>query len=115
MSELLKRKKKIRCCSASAVVNTNFISPQVIRERAENISSTESESDSDSGTKKRQAFLDMLLKTVDEEGKGMSHQDIQEEVDTFMFRVGAKKLTGWTKSCSYSLIFYIGDDFIGSF
>lgn len=69
--------------------NTNFTSPQVIRERAENISSTQSESDSDSGMKKRQAFLDMLLKTVDEEGNGMSHQDIQEEVDTFMFRVGA--------------------------
>ncbi|XP_041641434.1 cytochrome P450 4V2 [Cheilinus undulatus] len=58
---------------------------KVIKERAENISTIESDSDSDNGTKKRRAFLDMLLKTVDDEGNGMSHQDIQEEVDTFMF------------------------------
>ncbi|KAM7394477.1 hypothetical protein PAMP_021280 [Pampus punctatissimus] len=59
---------------------------KVIREREENISNTESDSESDQGKKKRRAFLDMLLKTTDEDGKGMSHQDIQEEVDTFMFR-----------------------------
>ncbi|KAL7404326.1 hypothetical protein ABVT39_013145 [Epinephelus coioides] len=59
---------------------------KVIHERAENISNTESDSDSDAGAKKRRAFLDMLLKTTDEDGNGMSHQDIQEEVDTFMFR-----------------------------
>ncbi|XP_020516560.2 cytochrome P450 4V8 [Labrus bergylta] len=58
---------------------------KVINERAENVSNSESDSDSDDGTKKRRAFLDMLLKTTDEEGNGMSHQDIQEEVDTFMF------------------------------
>ncbi|XP_076001493.1 cytochrome P450 4V8 [Genypterus blacodes] len=58
---------------------------KVIQERSENISHTQSDSDSDRGTKKRQAFLDMLLKTTDEEGNKMSHQDIQEEVDTFMF------------------------------
>ncbi|XP_040003343.1 cytochrome P450 4V2 [Xiphias gladius] len=58
----------------------------VIRERAEKISNTASDSDSDRGTRKRQAFLDMLLKTTDEDGNSMSHQDIQEEVDTFMFR-----------------------------
>lgn len=63
-------------------------SVQVITERAENVSSVESDSDSDHGRKKRQAFLDMLLKTTDEDGNKMSHQDIQEEVDTFMFRVG---------------------------
>ncbi|XP_056136776.1 cytochrome P450 4V2 [Lampris incognitus] len=58
----------------------------VIYERAESISSTESGSDSDQGVRKRRAFLDMLLKTTDEDGNKMSHQDIQEEVDTFMFR-----------------------------
>lgn len=61
----------------------------MIREREENISNVESDSDSDHGTKKRQAFLDMLLKTTYEDGSKMSHQDIQEEVDTFMFEVGS--------------------------
>ncbi|XP_008280300.1 cytochrome P450 4V8 [Stegastes partitus] len=59
---------------------------KVINEKAENMSYTESDSDSDQGVKKRRAFLDMLLKTEDEDGNKMSHQDIQEEVDTFMFR-----------------------------
>ncbi|KAI3353377.1 hypothetical protein L3Q82_019910, partial [Scortum barcoo] len=59
---------------------------KVINERAEYISYAESESDSDQGPRKRRAFLDMLLKTTDEDGNKMSHQDIQEEVDTFMFR-----------------------------
>ncbi|XP_035035250.1 cytochrome P450 4V2 [Hippoglossus stenolepis] len=59
---------------------------KVIHERAEKISSTKSDSESENGKKKRQAFLDMLLKTEDEDGNKMSHQDIQEEVDTFMFR-----------------------------
>ncbi|XP_035274432.1 cytochrome P450 4V2 [Anguilla anguilla] len=58
----------------------------VISERAEYISSIESDSESDQGTKKRRAFLDMLLKTVDEDGNRLTHKDIQEEVDTFMFR-----------------------------
>ncbi|KAJ0033143.1 hypothetical protein NQD34_000250 [Periophthalmus magnuspinnatus] len=56
---------------------------KVINERAENISNSESDSETDG--KKRRAFLDMLLKTTDEEGHSMSHRDIQEEVDTFMF------------------------------
>lgn len=54
--------------------------------------SSESDSDSDQGVKKRRAFLDMLLQAVDEDGNKMSHQDIQEEVDTFMFEVGGLKL-----------------------
>ena len=65
---------------------TRVILSQVIQERAENISYIE-ESDSDECTKKRQAFLDMLLKATDEDGNTMSHPDIQEEVDTFMFEV----------------------------
>uniref|UniRef100_A0A8C9SE37 aromatase n=1 Tax=Scleropages formosus TaxID=113540 RepID=A0A8C9SE37_SCLFO len=57
----------------------------VIQERAEHIAYMESDSESDQGAKKRRAFLDMLLKTTDEEGNKLSHKDIQEEVDTFMF------------------------------
>ncbi|KAM9313677.1 cytochrome P450 4V8 [Pholidichthys leucotaenia] len=58
---------------------------KVINERAENISNAESDSENEQGVKKRRAFLDMLLKTTYEDGSSMSHQDIQEEVDTFMF------------------------------
>ncbi|KAM9856665.1 cytochrome P450 4V8 [Aulostomus maculatus] len=58
----------------------------VIHERAESLSSTDSDSESDQGPRKRRAFLDMLLKTTDDEGNHMSHREIQEEVDTFMFR-----------------------------
>lgn len=70
---------------------------QVITERAESISGAEPDSDSDHGGKKRQAFLDMLLKATDEDGGKMSHRDIQEEVDTFMFRVGGRALAGGTR------------------
>lgn len=56
---------------------------KVINQRAESISNMESDSETDG--KKRRAFLDMLLKTTDDKGNSMSHQDIQEEVDTFMF------------------------------
>ncbi|KAM6972440.1 cytochrome P450 4V8 [Aplochiton taeniatus] len=58
----------------------------VIYERADYISYIESDSESDQGMRKRRAFLDMLLKATDEEGNKLSHEDIQEEVDTFMFR-----------------------------
>lgn len=60
---------------------------QVIHERADYLSYIESDSESDQGMKKRRAFLDMLLKTTDEKGKKLTHKDIQEEVDTFMFEV----------------------------
>ncbi|XP_029017670.1 cytochrome P450 4V2 [Betta splendens] len=58
----------------------------VIKEKAEAAGDAGSDSDSDEGARKRRAFLDMLLKTTDEHGGQMSHEDIQEEVDTFMFR-----------------------------
>lgn len=61
----------------------------MIQEKAASVSATGSDSDSEEGAKKRPAFLDMLLKTTYDDGSRMSHQDIQEEVDTFMFRVGA--------------------------
>ncbi|XP_005746996.1 cytochrome P450 4V8 [Pundamilia nyererei] len=59
---------------------------KVIHERAENMSCNESDSENDQGKRKRRAFLDMLLSTTYEDGSKMSHEDIQEEVDTFMFR-----------------------------
>lgn len=73
-------------------ITQSQISPQVIKERAENVSSSESDGDSDQGVKKRRAFLDMLLKAEDEDGNNLSHQDIQEEVDTFMFEVGGGEM-----------------------
>lgn len=60
----------------------------MIYERAEYIHYIESDSESDQGMRKRRAFLDMLLKTTDEDGKKLTHKDIQEEVDTFMFEAG---------------------------
>ncbi|XP_034087104.1 cytochrome P450 4V2 [Gymnodraco acuticeps] len=58
---------------------------KVIHERSEKMSHIESDNDSDNGTKRRRAFLDMLLMTTDEDGNRMNNQEIQEEVDTFMF------------------------------
>lgn len=45
----------------------------------------------------------MLLKTTYEDGSNMSHQDIQEEVDTFMFEVGGR-MYGFQKHFSKSTV-----------
>ncbi|XP_069600464.1 cytochrome P450 4V2-like [Ranitomeya imitator] len=60
---------------------------QTILERAQELKNVKSnvDQDDDKKTKKRSAFLDMLLKATDEAGNTMSHKDIREEVDTFMF------------------------------
>ncbi|XP_030648902.1 cytochrome P450 4V7 [Chanos chanos] len=57
----------------------------VIKERAECMTVADSDSELDQGHRKRRAFLDMLLKTTDDSGAYLNHEDIQEEVDTFMF------------------------------
>ncbi|XP_063776868.1 cytochrome P450 4V2 [Pseudophryne corroboree] len=64
---------------------------QTILERAEELKRNKAKAkhdDSDTESKKpkkRSAFLDMLLNATDDAGNTMSHMDIREEVDTFMF------------------------------
>uniref|UniRef100_A0A8D0CDS3 Cytochrome P450 4V2 n=1 Tax=Scleropages formosus TaxID=113540 RepID=A0A8D0CDS3_SCLFO len=63
----------------------HLFTESVIRERAEQLSNSDSDSETDQGRTKRRAFLDMLLQATDDDGNYLNQNDIQEEVDTFMF------------------------------
>lgn len=67
-----------------------FAYPQTILERAQELKNAEASTNGNAELnkpKKRSAFLDMLLKATDDAGNTLSHKDIREEVDTFMFEV----------------------------
>ncbi|XP_008923000.1 cytochrome P450 4V2 [Manacus vitellinus] len=64
---------------------------RVIAEKAAELENTKQKKHDNDGnceesvSKKRKAFLDMLLSATDDEGNKLSYRDIREEVDTFMF------------------------------
>ncbi|NXK29866.1 CP4V2 protein, partial [Piprites chloris] len=64
---------------------------RVIAEKTAELESTKQKKHGNDGnyeesvSKKRKAFLDMLLSATDDEGNKLSYRDIREEVDTFMF------------------------------
>ncbi|NXU36597.1 CP4V2 protein, partial [Drymodes brunneopygia] len=83
-------RKEGRDYKRNLVILHNF-TDTVIAEKAEELKRTKQnkpdndDNSEESGSKKRKAFLDMLLNTTDDEGKKLSYRDIREEVDTFMF------------------------------
>ncbi|CAH0557342.1 unnamed protein product [Brassicogethes aeneus] len=80
----LSRNYKIQNQAIKVLHNNTY---SVIRQRRKELEESKKqlvEIEDDVGTKKRMAFLDLLLKaTVD--NKPLSNEDIREEVDTFMF------------------------------
>ncbi|CAN2388657.1 fatty acid omega-oxidation [Pristimantis euphronides] len=107
MSELIQRRQKMPWLWPDFIYNNlksgkrhnrnlkilHSFTDQTILEKAEELkngkASAEIDDESDSATakrnKKRCAFLDMLLKATDEAGNTLTHLEIREEVDTFMF------------------------------
>uniref|UniRef100_A0A8D1M5F3 Cytochrome P450 4V2 n=1 Tax=Sus scrofa TaxID=9823 RepID=A0A8D1M5F3_PIG len=86
----------------------NFTS-NVITERASEMKRDEERSHDDKDIpphkNKCKAFLDLLLNVTDDKGNKLSHEDIREEVDTFMFE-GHDTTAAAINSSLYLLGFY---------
>lgn len=63
------------------------------------------DSEDNSETKGKKAFLDILLQAATPDGKPLSNEDIREEVDTFMFE-GHDTTTSGISFCLYNIAKY---------